>query len=85
MFSRNKIQVSKEETLEKLSEWEMINQKLKGELKESAQQLIARSNELASSKTELQRHRQEIDVSLCVCAINVSSAVIYYLISLVET
>lgn len=44
----------------------MINQKLKGELKDSAQQLIVKSNELASSKTELQRHRQEIDVSVYV-------------------
>jgi hypothetical protein len=43
----------------------MINQKLKSELKESTQQLIAKSNELTSSKTELQKHRQEIDVSFC--------------------
>ena len=42
----------------------MINQKLKAELKDSAEQLIARSNELANSKIELQRHRQEIDVSV---------------------
>lgn len=44
----------------------MINQKLKAELKDAAQQLIAKSNELMNSKTELQRHRQEIDVSVCV-------------------
>lgn len=61
--SRNKIQVSKEEALEKVTEWEMINQKLKSELRETAQQLIAKSNELTSSKVELQKHRQEIDVS----------------------
>lgn len=41
----------------------MINQKLKVELKDATQQLIVKSNELANSKTELQRHRQEIDVS----------------------
>lgn len=60
---RNKIQVSKEEALEKLTDWEMINQKLKSELKDATQQLIVKSNELMCSKTELQRHRQEIDVS----------------------
>lgn len=60
---RNKIQVSKEEAFEKVGEWEMINQKLKSELKETAQHLIAKSNELTSSKAELQKHRQEIDVS----------------------
>lgn len=52
----------KEEAFEKVSEWEMINQKLKSELKEQAQQLICRSNELMSSKAELHKHRQEIDV-----------------------
>lgn len=53
----------KEEAIEKVGEWEMINQKLKSELKETAQHLIAKSNELTSSKAELQKHRQEIDVS----------------------
>lgn len=61
----------------------MINKKLKVELKDTAQQLIVKSNELTSSKTELQRHRQEIDVSF-VFAINVSSAKIYFL-DLLET
>lgn len=42
----------------------MINQKLKGELKEATQQLIVKSNELVSCKTDLQRHRQEIDVRM---------------------
>lgn len=60
---RNKIQVCKEEAFEKVSEWEMINQKLKSELKETAQQLIVKSNELVGTKTELQKHRMEIDVS----------------------
>lgn len=52
----------KEEAFEKVGEWEMINQKLKTELRETAQQLITKSSELMSSKTELQKHRQEIDV-----------------------
>lgn len=63
LLLRNKIQVNKEEAFEKASEWEMINQKLKTELKETAQLLIAKSNELMTSKAELQKHRQEIDVS----------------------
>lgn len=62
-FARNKIQVTKEEAFEKVGEWEMINQKLKSELKDTTQQLITKSNELSSSKVELQKHRQEIDVS----------------------
>ena len=55
--------MTKEEAIEKVSEWEMINQKLKSELKETAQQLIVKSNELTSSRADLQKHRQEIDVS----------------------
>lgn len=62
IVSRNKIQVCKEEAFEKVTEWEMINQKLKSELKDAAQQLIAKSNELMNSKAELHKHRQEIDV-----------------------
>lgn len=54
--------MSKEEAFEKVTEWETINQKLKSELKETAQQLIAKSNELMNSKAELHKHRQEIDV-----------------------
>lgn len=49
--------------MEKVTEWEMINQKIKSELKETAQQLIAKSNELMCSKVELHKHREEIDVS----------------------
>lgn len=52
----------KEEAFERVSEWEMINQKLKSELKEAAQHLIAKSGELSNTKAELQKHRQEIDV-----------------------
>jgi hypothetical protein len=55
--------VAREEAVEKVSEWEMINQKLKSELKEATQQLISKTNEVTCSKTELQKHRQEIDVS----------------------
>jgi hypothetical protein len=60
-LNRNRVQVCKEENS---NEWEMINQKLKYELKEATEQLISKSNELSQSKIELQKHRQEIDVSL---------------------
>ena len=53
--------LEKENEHEKLKEWEMINQKLKSELKETTQHLIVKGNELTSSKSELQRHRNEID------------------------
>lgn len=53
----------KEEAFDKVGEWEMINKKLKVELKETAQQLITKGNELMNSKAELQKHRMEIDVS----------------------
>ena len=60
-FLRTKLALEKENEHEKLKEWEMINQKLKSELKETTQQLIVKGNELTSSKSELQRHRNEID------------------------
>lgn len=63
-FCRNKIAVTNDETQEKMREWEAINQKLKSELKSATEQLIVKGNDLTSSKQELQRHRNEIDVSL---------------------
>lgn len=52
-----------DETQEKVKDWEAINQKLKSELKSVTEQLIIKGNDLTSSKQELQRHRNEIDVS----------------------
>lgn len=63
MIFRNKIALSKDETMDKLKEWEDINIKLKEELKEITEKLILKGNELTGSKTELIRHRNEIDVS----------------------
>lgn len=48
--------------LEKLRDWESINAKLKNELEDASHQLIVNSSDLANSKLELQRHRNEIDV-----------------------
>lgn len=40
-----------------------MNVKLKEDLADASQQLVARGNELTKSKAELVSHRQEIDVS----------------------
>lgn len=48
---------------EKLRDWESLNAKLKTELEDASHQLIVNSSDLANSKLELQRHRNEIDVN----------------------
>lgn len=48
--------------LEKLKELDDRNNKLTDELMDVTQQLILKGNDLATNKTELQRHRNEIDV-----------------------
>lgn len=48
--------------LEKLRDWESLNAKLKNELEDASHQLIVNGSDLANSKLELQRHRNEIDV-----------------------
>lgn len=58
---KNKLQLNKEELLEKLRDWEMLNAKLKNELEDASHQLIVNGSDLANSKLELQRHRNEID------------------------
>lgn len=49
-------------------------QKLRKELTEATFQLVQKSNELLNCKFDLQRHRLEIDVSVCVCVINFFSS-----------
>lgn len=49
--------------LEKLRDWESLNAKLKNELEDASHQLIVNGSDLANSKLELQRHRNEIDVN----------------------
>ncbi|KAJ6644648.1 hypothetical protein Bhyg_09617 [Pseudolycoriella hygida] len=58
---KNKLQLNKEELLEKLRDWEILNAKLKNELEDASHQLIVNGSDLANSKLELQRHRNEID------------------------
>ena len=54
--------MNKEETLEKLKEWEDMDIRLKDDLRDATHQLTIKSNDLANSKAELLRHRIEIDV-----------------------
>ncbi|GAB0098182.1 uncharacterized protein DMENIID0001_138910 [Sergentomyia squamirostris] len=58
---KNKLQVNKDEMVEKLKDWEGVNTKLKDELTEASQQLGQKATDLALSRTELQKHRAEID------------------------
>lgn len=55
--------------LEKLRDWESINSKLKNELEDASHQLIVNGSDLANSKLELQRHRNEIDVNWAISEI----------------
>lgn len=55
--------MNKDEMVEKLKEWESVNSKLKGDLSDASQQLCQKASDLALSRTELQKHRAEIDVS----------------------
>lgn len=62
-FTRNKLQLTKEEMYEQIRECDGINYKLREELKEASQTIISRGNELTQNRAELQKHRVEIDVS----------------------
>lgn len=55
--------MNEEEISEKLRQWEVMNFKLKDELKDATQQLLVRGEDLICSKAELVKHRLEIDVS----------------------
>lgn len=61
---RNKLQLNKEEMLEKMKDWEQMNVKLKSDLGNASEQLLLNCDELANSKMELQRRRNEINVRL---------------------
>lgn len=58
---KNKLQLNEEEISEKLRQWEIMNFKLKDELKDATQQLMVRGEDLISSKADLVKHRLEID------------------------
>lgn len=59
---RNKLQLNKEDLLEKIKDWEHINMKLKNDLGVASEQLLINCDELSNSKMELQRRRNEINV-----------------------
>lgn len=61
--NRNVLQLNQGEVNDKLKDMEMANIHLKFELDVTSKQLIINSNDLTSSKIELQQHRNEIDVS----------------------
>lgn len=61
--SRNQLQLQKEDLLEQLRDREVANGQLKCDLQEVTNQLMNNGSELANSRVELQRHREEIDVT----------------------
>lgn len=58
---KNKLALTNEEIQDRVKEYEELNEKLKDDLKDASQQLVARGSELVKSKAELQSHRMEID------------------------
>ncbi|EDS37110.1 cornetto [Culex quinquefasciatus] len=58
---KNKLALTNEEIQDRAKEYEELNVKLKEDLADASQQLVARGNELTKSKAELVCHRQEID------------------------
>jgi len=59
---RNKLQQHKEDMLEKLKDLEDVNMKLQDELMDATQELMIKGSDLSGAKSEMQRHRNEIDV-----------------------
>lgn len=55
--------MNKEDLLEQMKDWEHMNMKLKSDLGIASEQLLINCDELANSKIELQRRRNEINVS----------------------
>lgn len=55
--------MNKEDLLEQMKDWEHMNIKLKNDLGIASEQLLINCDELANSKMELQRRRNEINVS----------------------
>lgn len=48
--------------LEKLKDLQDVNIKLQDDLMDATQELLLKNSDLSNSKTEIQRHRNEIDV-----------------------
>lgn len=78
---KNKLQLNKEEMLEKMKETDELNYKLRDELKDATQNLMSKSTELQANKIEVQRNRIEIgrlNEDICnlstLCSQNLSSS-----------
>lgn len=61
---RSQLQLQKEDLLEQLRDRDVANGQLKCDLQEVTNQLMNNGSDLANSRVELQRHREEIDVNL---------------------
>ncbi|XP_068149143.1 interaptin [Drosophila tropicalis] len=61
IVDKNKLQQHKEDMLEKLKDLEDVNLKLQDELMDATQELMIKGNDLSTAKSEMQRHRNEID------------------------
>lgn len=61
---RSQLQLQKEDLLEQLRDRDVANGQLKCDLQEVTNQLMSNGSDLANSRVELQRHREEIDVNL---------------------
>lgn len=62
IVDKNKLQQHKEDMLEKLKDLEDVNMKLQDELMDATQELMIKGSDLSGAKSEMQRHRNEIDV-----------------------
>ncbi|XP_067644125.1 uncharacterized protein corn isoform X2 [Eurosta solidaginis] len=63
IVDKNKLQENKEDMLEQLKDLQDVNIKLQDELMDATQELMLKNNDLSNTKAEMQRHRNEIDVS----------------------
>ncbi|XP_034110885.1 uncharacterized protein LOC117572286 isoform X1 [Drosophila albomicans] len=61
IVDKNKLQQHKEDMLEKLKDLEDVNLKLQDELMDATQELMIKGSDLSGAKSEMQRHRNEID------------------------
>lgn len=76
--------MNKEDLLEQMKDWEHMNVKLKSDLGIASEQLLINCDELANSKMELQRRRNEINVSSIIhpgCGTKLKSKFIGFLLS----
>ncbi|ALC44110.1 corn [Drosophila busckii] len=61
IVDKNKLQQHKGDMLEKLKDLEDVNLKLQDELMDATQELMIKGSDLSGAKSDMQRHRNEID------------------------